>query len=123
MGKTSQGLARRFAVHKFDSKRYNSKVNRFLREKGPENFTMRLLEVVVGDEEAAFSENWWCIFLKAGLNSETPGLVILCGGKEEYVRRVCSRKLGCGCGGCYALKNRTEHFRTRKHQNYLLGKK
>ena len=73
VGKTSIGLRERFGLHKSDSRRFDSKISRFIREFGAENLEMELIERCKGHLEAAQLEGYWAEVLGAGLNSEMPG--------------------------------------------------
>ena len=54
---------------------------------------MRLLETVRGKREAAFSENWWCKFLEAGLNTEEPDSMVLADNERGYRANNRERRL------------------------------
>ena len=91
---------------------------------------MRLLEVVRDKREAALSESWWCGFPGAGLNTESPGKEIFCGGRSEYLkeyrrtnRDVTNQKFGCPCGGKYTHTNRLVHFRSKRHKEFVANNK
>ena len=85
VGKTTKSLKTRFGQHRCDVKtRCRLKVHKYMRKVGPENFEIRLLEMVRGNYESCLSENWWKNFLEAGLNKVVPGNFILFNGRKEY---------------------------------------
>ena len=92
IGRTVETLERRFAIHKFDSKRGNSKVNQFVRRVGSENLKMVLLQTTFCPLYAAYLEWYYWKRLGPGLNTLEPGLEVLLG-KEEY-QRYRNRKWG-----------------------------
>ena len=86
VGKTSVGLWQRFYLHKSESKKKGSKVNRFIYEFGAENLEMELIERCVGYKEAApLPRKYWAGVLGSGLNTYKPGSFTLVG-KKEYGR-------------------------------------
>ena len=87
VGKTCCGLEKRLSIHKSDSTRRNSKVNRFIREFGIGNMEMELIERCLDPLEAVRVESYWAEVLEAGLNEVKPGSMILAGGKKEYKRK------------------------------------
>jgi hypothetical protein len=38
---------------------------------------------------------------------------------KEQIRAKQNAKFTCECGGCFTNVNRTVHFRTEKHKNYM----
>jgi len=40
--------------------------------------------------------------------------------RKEYGKRRCSTKVACSCGGEYYLNNKTQHLKTKRHQDSLL---
>jgi len=38
--------------------------------------------------------------------------------QKDYIKRRCSTKIECECGGRYSLQNKTNHFSRNIHENY-----
>jgi len=71
----------RIYTHKYDSKTSNTRVNKYIREHGWENFEMIFLEEKECENraEAEIIEGYWAKKLEASLNMKVPGRT-----KEEY---------------------------------------
>ena len=82
VGKTVETLEERFRVHKSDSKRSNSKVNRFISRVGAENLKMVLLQTTFCPLYAAYLEWYYWKRFSPGLNTLEPNLGVLLGEKE-----------------------------------------
>tara|TARA_R110002153_G_scaffold272468_1_gene441188 strand:- start:36 stop:530 length:495 start_codon:yes stop_codon:yes gene_type:complete len=106
---------------------YNLKVYKIIREHdGFENWYMVLLEVMpnVTKLEAELKEDCYRMELNATMNSRRAS----CGGitLQEYLKQynidnkeLINQKYDCDCGGKYVRRNKSTHFKTQKHKNYI----
>ena len=122
-----------------DSKDYNLIVYKFIREHGNfDNWEVVKLEDYPCEsyEELTRRERHWFEQLCATLNKQVPSRT-----DREYkqdnrnklqeydrqyrkknretINEKHNKQIDCECGGHYAVKNKTRHFKTKKHQNYL----
>jgi len=113
-------------------------VYQFIRSHGGwANWSMILVEfynTCSNKLEKLARERYYVEFLNATLNCQIPGRT-----QKEYhavhkehfkeyykeyhkqydVKRL-ETKISCPCGGCYDLIHKARHFRTEKHQNYII---
>jgi len=111
---------------------HNCYVYEFIRSNGGfDNWSMIEIEKYpcFDGNEACKRERYWLETLKATLNKRIPNAVNSIG-KEAYfkqyrdlnkskIRQQQSIKNTCECGGCFTYGDRSKHFKTSKHQNYI----
>ena len=132
-----------------NNKNYNFKVYQHIRQHGGwTNFNMVLIEYYPceTDLELGRREDYWKQELQASLNSISPPMYKT---RKEYweeyyeahrqqynerskeywennkeqLQKKKNEKHTCECGGKYSHSHKTDHYKTKKHQNYLAENK
>jgi hypothetical protein len=118
-----------------NSKKYNLKVYKFIRDNGDwENWSMILIEMFpcTNHLESSQRERFWCENLNATLNSMIPSR----SSKEytfdhkerkqqydvankEHIRTQQKTVIYCQCGSSYTRCHKSHHEQTKKHQEYV----
>jgi len=99
------------------TKEYSKMLYQFIRENGGwDNFSMLEIEKYpcVDGNEARARERYWFEELKATLNKVRPSIT-----KEE---RHEWKKEECECGGKSRRDKISTHYKSKKHQHYVLSK-
>jgi hypothetical protein len=129
-----------------NSKKYNLKVYKFIRDNGDwENWSMILIEMFpcVNHLESLQRERYWCENLNATLNSVVPSRSpkeynidhkeqnkqYRIDHKDHYKQYVDKNKdriryhkntvIYCECGCSYTRANKSQHIRSEKHKEYV----
>jgi hypothetical protein len=139
VGSTTEFTKRKWC-HKSDctninSKKYNLKVYKFIRDNGDwQNWSMILIEMYpcTNHLESLHRERYWCENLNATLNSLVPSRT-----KQEYdkdhtehkkqydkanMEKIKYRKntvIYCECGCSYTRSHKAHHERSNKHEEYI----
>lgn len=125
-----------------DRRKYNIKLYRFIRENGGwDNWEMKEIEKFECNsvDEATKRERFWFEKFRDVLNVNNPNRP-----PKEYYRDNCQQIIQknkmyyeqnkesinskrnehftCECGSCYTLRNKTTHFKTRFHNEYIKNK-
>jgi len=109
-------------------KAYNFNVYKFIREHGGwENFQMLQIEEFPcnTNHELALQERFHLEQLKATLNKRVPSRPFSEYSALHYqnnrakITEWQKEKHACPCGGCYTNCSKSQHFKTKKHQDYL----
>jgi hypothetical protein len=133
-------FTKRKCAHKTDctninSKKYNYKVYKFIRDNGDwHNWSMILIEMYscTNHLESSQRERYWCEHLNATLNSVIPSRTKQEYNKDhteqykqykldhnEHIRTNRHSVLICQCGCSYIRQNKARHERSKKHQEYV----
>jgi hypothetical protein len=142
---STKDFNRRKAVHKFDSKKKDLKLYKFMFDNGGfNNFNIEIIETLICENknEALIRERFWIEELKASLNKCIPSRT-----KKEYreywinsfdysnhrknsdkiyrennkdkLNQEASEKCLCICGNYYTKRHKARHEKSKKHQDYL----
>jgi hypothetical protein len=138
VGSTTNFTKRKWA-HKsicanINSKMYNLKVYKFIRDNGDwHNWSMILIEMFpcTNHLESLQRERYWCENLNATLNSLVPSRTnkeYNLDHKEQKKQHTANNKqyrntvLTCQCGCSYTRKHKSRHEQSNKHQEYVDNK-
>ena len=111
-----------------DTKKYNYKVYKFIRENGGfENWDMILIEEYSCEnkQQKLQRERYWLEELKASLNGNVPGRDIKEYLKEyhetnkERISEKLKEKMTCECGSVYRKADKLRHEKSKKHLDYI----
>jgi predicted GIY-YIG superfamily endonuclease len=120
-----------------NNKNHNYKVYKIIRENGGwDEFEMIEIEKYPCNDsnESAARERYWKEYFNASMNTQVPGIFNELGRTEydkqpyriEHKKKYrikniekINKKYDCFCGCKYTHSNRSRHFKTPKHQNYL----
>jgi len=130
---SSTNFKQRKAQHKTacnspNNKGYNINVYKFIREHGGwENWQMLQIEEFPcnSSHELALQERFHLEQLKATLNKQVPSrtfseyIALHYQNNRDVIIEKAKTKHECPCGGKYTQCNKTQHFKSKKHQNYL----
>lgn len=148
---TTRKYYHKSACNNQNSKKYNFKVYQIIRANGGwDNFNFIVIEEITecSKIQAHIREEYHRQQLKSNMNSQTcfSGVTDYCT-QEEYKKKYyeidfnkkhkkeqdkqykkdnkeqINRKITCDCGGKYTYTNNSQHFKTKKHQNYLANLK
>ena len=126
VGSTETPLHNRWCCHRVDSKRYSSKVNKYLSKHGVDNFELVLLEQDTFDNTPSLRarEEHYRVLLNPPLNSDVcyTGLCPknLREYKNQYNKVWGSKKIVCDCGTQIRKDCRKRHSETDKHSKRVL---
>jgi predicted GIY-YIG superfamily endonuclease len=130
-------FAKRKSAHKCsctkeNSKYYNFKVYKMIRENGGwDEFEMLEIEKYPCNDsnESAARERYWKEHFNANMNTQIPGIYNELGKIEydkqyhiknkAYIVEYHKKKYNCICGGVHTYHNKSAHLKTPLHQNYL----
>ena len=108
---------------------YNCTVYKFIRKNGGwKNWDMIELEIIECTKiESLKLERKYMDELEPTLNSYKSFITDeekVENQKQYYIdnKEKLSKKFICNCGGSFTRRHRSAHFKTKKHQNYLLSK-
>jgi len=104
--------------------KHNLKVYKIIRENGGwENWQMVLVEEFACENklQATARERFWYEQLNANLNSQVPNRSV-----KEYIatykkenQSKLNQQFDCSCGGKYLYHNKSHHFKTNMHLNFI----
>ena len=111
-----------------NNRKHNQYKYQFIRENGGwDNFTLKKIKTVHYDDKSELlnKERRWVERLGATLNKQVPSRTNTEYDKQYYESNkqvICAKhneKHTCVCGGRYTYSHKPQHFRTKKHQDYL----
>ena len=136
IGSTCSDLKLRWSRHKDGyrrwlegDKKYNVSIYQYLEEYGIDRFKMILIkEYEVEDKThlTAYEQLWINKFRKTCINNNNPFRFQRLHKKDynkknkEAIDKRKKEKFACECGGKYTRSDRAKHFKTRKHEEWLV---
>jgi hypothetical protein len=111
-----------------NDKSYNLKVYQIIRQNGGwGNWTMIEIEKYCCNDgnEATARERYWFETLNSNMNNNVPNRSDKEYQEQYYINNKEKKnekrkhKIVCECGGEYSYNNKSQHFKTKKHQNYI----
>lgn len=132
IGHTTEFVKRKYShknrCNNINDKKYNYKIYKIIRDNGNwDNWEMIEIEKYPCNDgnEARARERYWYETLNANINNNVPNRSIKEYRKKynetnkEKIKEKRNIKNVCECGSSYTCRNKSTHFKTKKHINFI----